>query len=176
MTVYGLRFRSEHRSVVTEIETQKAELMILKITQRESFAELISKIEDHSGEKVKHELAKHSPFVDSDNTIRLMGRLSRTTISEDAKHPNLLSAKHPAVVLMLRQMHADSNHEGTEYVRSLVQQRSWVIGLRNVLRSIKSKCVRCRKLAVQPVHLHMADLPKERVEGNVYLFKNTGVD
>ena len=77
---------------------------------------------------------------------------------------------------MLKQMHEDNHHEGTEYVRSLVQQRSWVIGPQNALRSIKSKRVRCRKLVVQPVHPHMADLPKERVEGNVNPFKNTGVD
>ena len=56
------------------------------------------------------------------------------------------------------------------------QQRFWVIGLRNALRSIKPKCVRCRRLAVEPVHPHMMDLPKERVEANVYPFKKTGVD
>ena len=29
---------------------------------------------------------------------------------------------------------------------------------------------------MQPMHPHMGDIPKERVEGNVYPFKNTGVD
>ena len=77
---------------------------------------------------------------------------------------------------MLIQMHENNHHEGTEYVRSLVQQRFWVIGLRNALRSIKSKCVSCRKLTVQRMHPLMADLPKERVEGSADLFKNTGVE
>ena len=77
---------------------------------------------------------------------------------------------------MLRQMHEDNHHEGTEYVRSLVQQKFWVVGIRNALRSIKSKCVSCKKLAMQPIHPHMADLPKERVEGNVYPFKSTGIE
>ena len=73
-------------------------------------------------------------------------------------------------------MHEDNHHEGTEYVRSLVQQIFWVIGIRNAVRSIKFKCVKRRKLAVQPTQPHMADLPKERVEGNVYPFKSTGID
>ena len=73
-------------------------------------------------------------------------------------------------------MHEDKHHERTEYVRSLVQQRFWVIGIRNALGSIKSNCVKCRKLAVQAIHPHMADLPGERVEGNVYPFKSTGID
>ena len=144
------------------------------MTQRESFAELFSKLEDNTGEKVKHDLAKLSPFVDNDNTIRLRCRLSKATVSKDLKHLILLSAKHPAVVPMLRQMHEDNHHWGTEYVRSLVQQRFSVVGIRNALRSIKSKCVKCRKLTVQLFHPHMADIPKERVEGNVYPFKSTG--
>ena len=51
--------------------------------QGESFAELITKLEDHSGEKVKHDLAKLSPFVYSDNTKRFKGRLSKATVSKD---------------------------------------------------------------------------------------------
>ena len=61
-------------------------------------------------------------------------------------------------------------------MRRLVPQRFWLIALRNALRSIKFKFVRCKKLAVQPVLPHMAILPKEQVEGNLYPFKNAGVD
>ena len=176
VVVYCLRFRSKQRGIVTALKRQKSELLILQMTQRGSFAEFFSKLEDNTGEKVKHDSAKLSPFVDSDNIIRLKDRLSKATISDDVKHPILLSAKHPAVVLMFREMHEDNHHEETEYVRTLIQQRFWVFGLGNALCSIKSKYVRCRKVAVQPVHPHMADLPKERVKGNVYPFKNTGVD
>ena len=50
---------------------------------------------------MKQDLAKLSPFVDNDHTIRLGGRLGRATISGVVKHPIPFSAKHPAVVLML---------------------------------------------------------------------------
>ena len=162
VVVYCLRFRSKHRGVFTALERQRAELVMMKMTQRESFAELVCKLEDNTGEKVKHDLAKLSPSVDSNNTIRLRGRLSKATIIDDLKHPILLSAKHPAVVLMLREMHEGNHHEGTEYLSSLGQEPFWVIGLRDALLSIKSKCVRCRRLAVQPIHPHMADLTRER--------------
>ena len=136
--------------------------MIMKMTQRETFSDLVSKLEDNTGKKeVKHDLAKLYPFVDSDSTIRLRGRLRKAKTTDDLHHPILLSAKYPAVVLMLKEMHEDNPHEETEYVRSLTQGQFWVIGLRNALRSIKSKCVRCKRLAVQPIHPHMAGLPKE---------------
>ena len=58
VVVYCLRFRSKQRGIVTALERQKSELLILQMTQRESFAELFSKLEDNTGEKVKHHLAK----------------------------------------------------------------------------------------------------------------------
>ena len=176
VVVFRLRFRSKQTGIVTALERQKSKLLIFQLTQRERFADLFSKPEDNTGEKVKHDLAKLSPFVDSDNTIRVRARLNNATLSKDLKHPIFRSAKHPAVVLMLRQMHEDNQHGGTEYVRSLVQQKFWVVGIRNAMRSIKSKYVKCRKLAVQRIHPHMAVLLKKRVWGKVYPFKSTGID
>ena len=118
------------------------------ITQRDSFAELFKKLEDGSGKRVKHGLDKLSQYINSYNVIQLKGRLSKATIGENLKHPILRSTKHPAVILMLRQMHEDNHHEGTEYVRSLVQQRFLGLGLRNVLHSIKSNFGKCKKPAV----------------------------
>ena len=139
MVVYCFRFLSKQRATVTALEKQKPQLSILQLTERESFAELFYKLEDNSGERVKHDLAKLSPFVDSDSTIRLKGRLTRTTVSYNLKHPIRLSTRHPAVVLILREMHEDNHHEGTDNMRRLVQHRFWVIGLRNALCSFKSK-------------------------------------
>ena len=176
VVVYCLGFRSKQRGSVTALKKQKFDVYILQTTQCESFAELFNKLEDNTGENLKQNLAKLFPFIDSDNTLRLNGRLSKATVSEDLEDPIPLSAKHPAVVLLMRELHEENYHEGTEYVRSKVHQRFWVIGLRNALLSIKSKCSRCKKLAVQPIHPQMAALRKKRVQDNVYPFKTAEVD
>ena len=77
---------------------------------------------------------------------------------------------------MLRDLHFEHNHEGVEYVRSVIQQKFWIIGLRNALRSIKSSCVFCRKLRAQNKTPLMADLPPERLDYQSYPFTNVGVD
>ena len=79
-------------------------------------------------------------------------------------------------MLMLKQAHADNNHEGTEYVRSVLQQEYWIMGLRNALRSIKHQCIQCRKVSAQPLQPQMADFPKERLTGTNHPFQNTGID
>ena len=76
---------------------------------------------------------------------------------------------------MLRDLHFEHNHEGVEYVRSVIRQKFWIIGLRNALRSIKSSCVFCRKLPAQNKTPLMADLPPERLDYQSYPFTNVGV-
>ena len=72
---------------------------------------MLSKLEDHNGEKVQNDLAILFPFVDSESTIRLMCRFNRAAVNEGLEHPILLSAKRMVVVLMLRGMQEDNNYE-----------------------------------------------------------------
>ena len=144
--------------------------------QHESSAEVFSKLEVNSGRKMKHDLAKLSSFVDSHNIIDLKCQLSTAKKSDDLKLPILLSTEHLAVVVILKKRCEYNLHEEADYMRSLVQQRFLAVGQRNAMQSIKSKFFRCRKLAVQPLHLHMTHLPKERVEGSVYPVRKAGVD
>ena len=80
-------------------------------------------------------IAKFSPFIEEDGTIRVKGRLKHSNLDYNAKHPILLTAKHPVVQLLLEKAHQDKLHEGTEYVRNMLQQEYWIIGLRNALKN-----------------------------------------
>ena len=119
---------------------------------------------------------KLSPFLDDQNLMRLKGPLRHADASYEMKHPILLSAKHPIVRKLIEDAHESNYHEGTENVRSILQQNYWIIGLRNALRNVKLKCVKCRKQQVGGILPFMADLPKERLEERVFPFANTGVD
>ena len=66
-------------------------------------------------------------------SLRVKGRLKHSNLDYNAKHPILLTAKHPVVQLLLEKAHRDNLHEGTEYVRNMLQQEYWIIGLRNAL-------------------------------------------
>ena len=175
MLVYCRRIKNKRRGPLMPDELNSAELTILQLSQRESYPELYEKLIKSSGKPAKNDLAKLCPFLDKQGTIRLKGRLNKSMLPDETKHP-ILSAKHPAIVLLVRQAHVDNHHEGTEHVRNILQQQYWITGLRNALRRIKYSCVQCRKAASQPFQPHMADLPKERVQQNVYPFSNTGVD
>ena len=72
--LYSFILRSKQRGFVTALESQKANFLIMQLTQHERLAEVFSKLEVNSGDKVKSDLAKLPPFVD--NTTYLEGRLS----------------------------------------------------------------------------------------------------
>ena len=58
----------------------------------------------------------------------------------------------------------------------MLQQENWTIGMRNALRKIKSRCIKCRHWNANPIHPPMADLPRERLDENLFPFTITGVD
>ena len=121
-------------------------------------------------------LAKFSPPSDGKGVIRIRGRIKHATLSFEQRHPILLSTKHEMVNSMLRDSHQEHNYEGVEYVRSGIQQKLWILALRNALRSIKGQCVFCRKLRAHTKVPFMADLPTERLDYQSYPFINVGVD
>ena len=106
----------------------------------------------------------------------MKGRQKHLNLDYNAKHPILLTAKHPVVQLLLEKAHRDNLHEGTEYVIKMLQQEYWIIGLRNAFRKIKSRCIKCRHRNANPIHQPMADLPRERLDEHVFPFTHTGVD
>ena len=113
-----------------------AELTILQLSQRESYPELYEKLIKPSENAAKNDVAKFGPFLDKQGIIGLTGRLNKSKRLDETKHPILLSAKHPAVILLLRQVQMDNHHEGTYHVRNILQQQNWTTGLRNALRRI----------------------------------------
>ena len=61
-------------------------------------------------------------------------------------------------------------------MRHGLQQRFWILDLRNALRNIKGRCVPCRKYSAVVQALIMADFPRETVEKVDFSFTYFGVD
>ena len=77
--------------------------------------------------------------------------------------------------LFLRNEHKDNQHEGLEHVRNIDEQKMWILCIKHALRSIKNKCVTCRKGRAHTIAPVMADLPEERLDAST-VFTNVGVD
>ena len=161
--------------IVNIEEREKAKATIFKLLQQEQFGEEMKSLKAEKEIPKGSKILQFSVFLDGDGLIRAKGRIGKSQLDFNAKHPILLHWKHHTVVLFLRNEHKDNQHEGTEHVRNIVQQKMWILGIRNALRSIKNKCVTCRKGRAQTIAPVMADLPEERLDAST-AFTNVGVD
>ena len=171
-----MRFKTKQKGTLKADEIHQAEQILFRFVQNESFPIFLKSIAISKETSKDLNIAKLSPFIEEDGTIRVKGRTKHSNLDHNAKHPILLTAKHPAVQLLLERAHRDNLHEGTEYVKNRLQQEYWFIGHRNALRKIRSRCIKCRHRKANPIHPPMADLPRERLDEHVFPFTHTGVD
>ena len=166
---YVQRALNKHKPatlVVSIEEREKAKATTFKLLQQEQFGKELKSLKAKKEIPKGSKILQFSPFLD-EGLIRAKGRIGKSQLDFNAKHPILLHWKHHAVELFLRNEHKDNQHEGTEHVRNIVQQRMWILGIRNSLRSIKNKFVTCRKGRAQTIAPVMANLPEEQLD-NLY--------
>ena len=117
-----MRFKTKQKGLLKADEIHQAEQILFRFVQTESFP-IVSKSIANSNEISKTlNIAKLSPFIQEDRTIRVKGRLKHSNLDYNAKDPILLTVKHPVVQLLLEKAHRDNLHEGTEYVRNMPQK------------------------------------------------------
>ena len=144
-------------------EREGAQASIFRILQQKKFAEEMKFIKAENEIPKGGKIFQFSPFIDQQGLVRAQGRIGRSQLSFETNYTILLHWKHHVVELFLQIEHKNSHHEGTEDVRNIVQQKFWILGIRNALRSIKNKCIRCRKGRAQTKAPVMADLPEEQL-------------
>ena len=173
---YVQRALNKHKpaTLVVSIE-ERVKATIFKLLQQEQFDEEMKSLKAGNEIPKGSKIIQFSPFLDEEGVIRAKSRIGKSQLDFNAKHPILLHWKHHAVELFLRNEHEGNQHEGTEHVRNIVQQKMWFLGIRNALRSIKNKCVTCRKGRAQTIAPVMADLLEERLDAST-AFTNVGVD
>ena len=98
----------------------------------------------------------------NDGIIVVGGRLKYAALTHRSKHPIILPHNHKLSRMIVQDYHG-ATHLGTEWTLSQVRGKFWIIKARNLIKSVKKKCVICRKLYGQPGCQKMADLPPERV-------------
>ncbi|GBL67723.1 hypothetical protein AVEN_12094-1 [Araneus ventricosus] len=114
-------------------------------------------------------------FLDDDDLIRVGGRLTKSELSFDQKHPILLPRDHNLTNIIMEHFHIKNLHVGTQTLLHLVRQEYWPLNGRNNARRIVQECLKCYKAKPKLEEQIMALLPREKVAVNSP-FTNTGID
>ncbi|XP_015123797.1 uncharacterized protein LOC107045903 [Diachasma alloeum] len=153
LMVQGERFSTELRRLST---TQSSEGPVRSYLKRTPFDQL-------------------HPFVDDKGILRVGGRLKRSELSYNQKHPILLPSKHPVTDMIIRQVHQSNLHAGIQSTLHAIRSKFGILNGKDKIRKLVRQCVECIRQKPKLVHAQMADLPRARVN-EAPAFSRTGVD
>lgn len=163
--VQGLKTRSNEATTLEE--RNDAEQFIIHVVQEEVFSdEIKSLIQRKEVQKSKSsELHKLNAFMDSQDILRVGGRLTQATLHPHVKHPAILPKGHHVSRLLIKYYHEKVKHQGRGMtINELCSNGIWILGCSSEVSSFIFKCIKCRKFRKCNQEQKMADLPPERME------------
>ena len=162
------------RGQLSAAELDAALLKWIKVVQRSKFAVEIQDV--GSGRfSANNKLKSLNPILDSQQILRVGGRLRHAELDYGQRHPIILPKKHRLTELIIQAEHRVQLHGGAQLVQSALQRRYWIVRARDVIRMLVRKCVICARHRHATAQQMMADLPAVRVTP-APAFVNTGVD
>lgn len=156
-------------------ELQRACTLLIKLSQFETFYKEIETLSKGHQLHNKSKLLPLNPFVDSEQVLRVGGRLGNSKFDYNKKHPILLDAKHSFTKLLIKHEHLRLFHAGPQALLAAIREEYWPIGGRNLARATTKQCVVCIRLRGKPFQPIMGDLPAVRTDSS-FAFSSCGVD
>ena len=115
-----------------------AESKLLHLARMESFLVELKTLTAGKTIKNRIKIATYSPFIGPAGIIFSTGRIVRLVDTKfDTKHQILLDARHTLVRLLARSVHHKHFHQSLDNMRSVLNMKYAILGLRRLLRSSK---------------------------------------
>jgi hypothetical protein len=156
----------------------RAELLLVRMAQAQSYKDIIEALEGNKPLPKKHSLAQFAPFLDEDGVLRSKSRLEHSDIiPQAARLPILLPSRHRITFLMTMSLHRTLKHAvGDSMLRGDLAKRYVIPSMYYLERKIKKECLTCIKKNAQKAEQMMAPLPKYRLTEPLKAFSRTGMD
>ncbi|PIK33816.1 hypothetical protein BSL78_29367 [Apostichopus japonicus] len=149
---------------LTVEEINQACVSVVKIVQQEHFKEELQALKMQRNVSSTSKLFTLNPFI-QDGMIRVGGRLRKSMLSLNEKHPVVLPKNGHMTELIIAHCHSLTKHQGRgQTINEIRRQGYWILGGSKTVATFTRKCVLCRKLRRPVEEQKMADLPEDRVE------------
>ena len=156
-------------------EIKQSETRLILLSQTRSFSAERHLLLLNQSVQNNSKLVSLAPFLDSEQLIRVGGRLKNSVLSSSQTTPIILTSKDIFTQLMFNYFHICLSHCGPSLLLCYLGNKFHVVGARRLSRQVCSQCTICRRTAPKPEHQLMGDLPLERVTFTP-AFTVTGLD
>jgi len=151
-----------------------AELEVVKLVQKELYGEELRALINHSGFEglcssksvgnLKKSHLKALCPVKIDGTLRVGGRLQRSCLPAEAKHPIILPNNHHVTRLIIEYYHTREGHCGTIHTLNATRERFWIIKGHSTVKRVLRSCIRCICRHAKGETQIMSPLPEFRLQ------------
>ena len=151
-------------NILTTKEMLEARNLLLKATQQITYKQEISYLKNSDKFKKPAIVRQLNLYLDDEDLLRCRGRLQYTDLPYDAKFPILMPKDNYLTTLIVQSMHKTVMHGGVCETLTHITQTYWIPQGRQLIKTIISKCVTCRKIQGPPFRsVPTPPLPKTRV-------------
>ena len=173
------RFRpdDDHRPLgsIRSDELRREFLTCVGLTQRRDFSEELQRLSQGQPVAISSTLSRLDPYLDDTQIMRVGGRLQHSLLSDEEKHPPILSGHNHLAQLVVDWAHERALHGGFHLTHAYAMRRAWIVGGRTLIKRQLRKCTVCLRTSQRPLQQLMAPLPAARVTPS-RPFNRTGVD
>ena len=173
------RFRpdDDHRPLgsIRSDELRREFLTCVGLTQRRDFSEELQRLSQGQPVAISSTLSRLDPYLDDTQIMRVGGRLQHSLLSDEEKHPPILSGHSHLAQLVVDWAHERALHGGFHLTHAYAMRRAWIVGGRTLIKRQLRKCTVCLRTSQRPLQQLMAPLPAARVTPS-RPFNRTGVD
>ena len=119
-------------------DENKARTFVLRISQSTLFKDTVSRLQSGLPLDMKDKLLPYAPFLVGDGLLRVEGRIQKSGLPFQSKHPVILHSKCRVAKLLIEKTHHNCGHLGIEHVRAHIQATFIIVGIRRALRTLGS--------------------------------------
>lgn len=160
-----------------EEHLRKAEELLMKISQNDSFASEIKNLKEGKPLENASRLKKIDVYLNDAGIIKLRSRTMKFQSDEVRKmNPIILYGKQRIARLIIQHYHNKFLHGNTATVMNEVRQKYWILGLRATVKAVAHGCQTCKMKKKMPEVPPTGDLPSERLQHHQFPFSCTAVD
>ena len=182
VTAWLLQFISRTRNIKTTYspllsleELRRAKLIVLAMSQRHTYSEEIKLLNANKELPLNHRLAGLAPYLDSEDLMRVGGRLQKAGMAYETTHPIILLTHSHVTRLLILYTHLTSLHAGPATLLTILNPSYHIGGLKQTMRKISKSCVVCQKAYARTSKQRMGGLPEARTRP-AQPFSIVGVD
>ena len=156
-------------------ELNSARAVLLKVSQYHIYSHVLSVLQQKKPLAVKHPCSSLAPFIDSQDLLRVGGRLQKAGLPATSNHLIILSSASHIAQLLMSDLHRQSMHAGTSTVLARLSNKYYITGAKKFLKKLRRTFVKCQTEYARTSKQLMGDLPASRIRP-ARPFSNSGLD